>query len=391
MSRFHRVIGAGVVLGLLAGALWEAGRRYAEVGLPRLIDWERVTQAAHAACRNAGPDALWSRSQMADRYAQWVARSERLIGEYTGRPLSWHLDDVRVLDRYEWIRANVDNFRLLFQPIEDLYANMLSEKPFGIHMIGGLNQVLLSGQMGLLLGYMAQRVLGQYDLSLLGREPLAAGKLYFVEPNIAQLEHRLNLPGDEFRMWIALHETTHAFEFEAHPWLREYMNNLLISYFESLSHDLLGLRGERSALRSLLSRVGANLSQTRFTVELVMNPEQRRLFRQLQALMCLVEGFSNHVMDAVGRAELSGYDMLKERFEERAKHKSPAERFFAKLTGLDVKMEQYRAGEHFVNTAVDLRGLAFVNRVWDTPLNLPTLAEIYHPEQWVARMERVRS
>jgi len=215
------------------------------------------------------------------------------------------------------------------------------------------------------------------------------GKIYFVEPNIAYLQQRLKMPGDEFRMWIALHETTHAFEFESHPWLREYMNNMLISYFESISHDLLGLKSQRNPFHSLVGRIGANLAHTKFTLELVMNPEQRRLFRQLQALMCLVEGFSNHVMDAVGRDELKGYDVMKKRFEERGAHKSAAERIFTKLTGMDVKMEQYRAGEAFVGKAVALRGLAFVNRVWDSPLNLPTLDEIYHPEEWVSRMERV--
>lgn len=389
MARYERFVGAGLLLGVAAGLLWEAGRRYAQISVPRLIDWDRVVQAAIATSRKAAAEPAWSRANMSGRYAEWVERSERLISEYTGRRLPSHLEDVRVLDREAWIRANVDNFQLLFQPIEDLYAGMLEEKPFGIHMVGGLNQMLLSGQMGLLLGYMAQRVLGQYDLSLLGREPLTTGKLYFVESNIAQLEQRLKLPGDEFRMWIALHETTHAYEFESHPWLRDYMNNMLISYFESLSHDLLGLKAQRSALRSLINRVGSNISRSRFALELVMSPEQQRLFRQLQALMCLVEGFSNHVMDAVGRAELPGYDVMKVRFEDRARHKSPAERFFTKLTGLDIKMEQYRAGEQFVNTAVGLRGLPFVNRVWDSPLNLPTLDEIYNPEQWVARIERV--
>ncbi|MHB1005204.1 MAG: zinc-dependent metalloprotease [Chloroflexota bacterium] len=389
MARYRRLVGAGLLLSVAAGLLWEAGRRYQEVAVPRLIDWDRVKQSAQATLTRTKPDPAWSREEMQGRYSDWVSRSEQLIGEYTGRELPRHLEDVRVLDRPEWVAANVENFQILFQPVEDLYQNMLHEKPFGIHMIGGFNQILLSGQMGLMLGYMAQRVLGQYDLSLLGREVLTAGKLYFVEPNIAMLERRLKLPGDEFRMWIALHETTHAYEFESHPWLREYMNNMLIAYFDTLSHELLGMKDQRNPLQSIISRVTSNLSRTRFALEIVMSPQQRRLFQQLQALMCLVEGFSNHVMDAVGRVQLAGYDTMKERFEARSAKKSPGERIFSRLTGLDVKMEQYRAGEAFVNQAVAMRGLAFVNHVWDSPRNLPTLDEIYHPDQWVARLERV--
>ena len=83
--------------------------------------------------------------------------------------------------------------------------------------------------MGVLLGYLARRVLGQYDLSLLGREPRCAGRLYFVEPNIAGVQQELGLDDEDFRLWIALHETTHAFEFEAYPWVREYFNTMLES------------------------------------------------------------------------------------------------------------------------------------------------------------------
>ena len=80
-------------------------------------------------------------------------------------------------------------------------------------------------------------MLGQYDLTLLGREPMAPGRLYYVEPNIRAAEQTLGLPRDEFRMWLALHETTHAFEFEAHPWLRDHFNHMLERYFDFLRQD----------------------------------------------------------------------------------------------------------------------------------------------------------
>jgi coenzyme F420 biosynthesis associated uncharacterized protein len=389
MANYQRYVGAGILLGVVAGVLWSAGRRYAEVASPRLIEWDRVRQAAYIAARRGAPEPLWSPSTMGQRYADWVAESETLIAKYTGRSLPRQLADVRVYTRQEWIDANVENFQVLFEPIEQIYSGMLDEKPFGIHIVGNLNQVFLSGQMGLMMGYMSQRVLGQYDMSLLGREPLTTGRLYFVEPNIAETERKLKVPGDQFRMWIALHETTHAYEFEAHPWLRDYQNNLLLSYFESLSNDLMGVRTQRSPLRGILRRITSNLPNSTSGLEAVMSNEQRRLFRQLQAMMCLAEGFSNHVMDVVGAQVLPKYGLLKERFEGRAKNKSAAEKLLTKITGLDVKMEQYRAGENFVNRAVDQRGFEFVNRVWASPLNLPTLDEIYDPEQWVARMERV--
>ncbi|MHB1133263.1 MAG: zinc-dependent metalloprotease [Chloroflexota bacterium] len=389
MPNLRRYVGAGLLLGLAAGALWGAGRRYADIASPRLVNWDRVRQAAYAAASRAAPEPMWSRSEVAGRYAEWVRDSERLIAVYTGQHLPRQIDEVFVFSRADWIDANVDNFQVLFEPIEGLYTRMLDEKPFGVHLMGSLNQAVLSGQMGLMMGYMSQRVLGQYDMSLLGREPLTTGRLYFVEPNIAETEQRLELPGEQFRMWIALHETTHAYEFEAYPWLRDYMNNLMISYFETFSHDMLGLKSETGTVHALLRRVTDNFSRSKSALESMMSGEQRRLFRQMQSLMCLVEGFSNHVMDAVGKEVLPNYELMKERFEGRAKNKSQAERLLVKITGLDVKMEQYRAGEAFVNQAVGLRGFEFVNRVWNSPLNLPTLEEIYKPAEWISRMERV--
>ena len=88
------------------------------------------------------------------------------------------------------------------------------------------NRWLTTRQLGVLLGFMGQRVLGQYDLALLSAEA-APGRLLFVEENIRQTAKALGVPLDSFRTWIALHETTHAFEFEAHPWLRPYLASRL--------------------------------------------------------------------------------------------------------------------------------------------------------------------
>ena len=102
---------------------------------------------------------------------------------------------------------------------------------------GGANRAVVSAELGVLLGYLARRVLGQYDMALLGREPMDAGKLYYVEPNIAAVEQSLGLPSEDFRMWLALHETTHAFEFEAYPWVKTHFNALLTEYMEFLKAD----------------------------------------------------------------------------------------------------------------------------------------------------------
>jgi putative hydrolase len=117
-----------------------------------------------------------------------------------------------------------------------------------------------------------------------------------------------------------------------------------------------------------------------------MKPDQRALFAEMQALMCVVEGYSNHVMNAVGKELLPSYSGIARKFEKRQRDRGIAEQLFARLTGLDIKLEQYRLGEHFVDTVAKKHGHDVAKRIWDGPAYLPTMAEIKEPERWAARV-----
>jgi coenzyme F420 biosynthesis associated uncharacterized protein len=189
-------------------------------------------------------------------------------------------------------------------------------------------------------------------------------------------------------MWLALHETTHAFEFEAHPWLRDHFNAMLERYFAYLREDATTLRAQGlGGLRLYIDRVRSGSGESGSWLEALMNAEQRALFNEMQATMCIVEGYSNHVMNAVGRDLLPNYALISRRFAQRLQQRSQADQLLAKLTGLDVKLEQYRLGEQFIDRIVRERGHNFARRVWSGADYLPTMAEIRHPELWLARID----
>src|SRR5579884_148975 len=121
-------------------------------------------------------------------------------------------------------------------------------------------------------------------------------------------------------------------------------------------------------------------------IQAVMTPQQRELFNTMQATMSVIEGYSNHVMNAVGRQLIPTYELISRRFERRQRQRTPAERLFARLTGLDIKMEQYRQGEAFINEVARQRGHDFAKLVWSGPEYLPTLEELRNPDQWIARV-----
>jgi coenzyme F420 biosynthesis associated uncharacterized protein len=245
------------------------------------------------------------------------------------------------------------------------------------------NRWVTTRQLGFLLGFMGSKVLGQYDLALLTAEA-KPGKLLFVEENIRQTAAVLDVPLDPFRTWIALHETTHAFEFEAHPWLRPYLAERLERQLSLFGREASGLG--RETLRNLGRAIRGDSDGGEHWIERLMSEEQRRLFRETQAVMSLLEGFSDYIMDEVGRDLVPDVERISAKFHERRNaRRSPFERAVMRLTGMDVKLEQYRKGEAFVAAIAAAGGPAALNRLWAGPEMLPRPGEIDDPASWLAR------
>ena len=349
-----------------------------------MIDWERAREVAVSMNRGDTLTAA-QRKRLDAYYEDLVAKCIPIVSDYTGTVLPVSDQRTFAFDRIDWIDANLHGFRRMFEPIEELTSSTREKGPLG-RVAAGVNQTIVSYEIGLLLGYLARRVLGQYDLALLGREPLeSSGKLYYVEPNIKGIEGKLGLPREEFRMWLALHETTHAFEFEAHPWLRVHFNSLLEQYMRIMKQEAELLAQGLQGLKMIAGRIRVDGEDRGSWIESLMNEDQRALFSQMQAMMCVIEGYSNHVMNAVGRDLLSQYDEIARKFEVRQQQRTQSEKLFARLTGLDVKMEQYRAGERFIDEIVRLRGHDMASMVWSGPEFLPTMDEIRDPQQWIDR------
>jgi coenzyme F420 biosynthesis associated uncharacterized protein len=384
----RRLAAAGLVLGAAVGA-WAGGRArsYAANEQPKgLIDWERARSIAVNMNRGHVLTA-GERARLDDYYRDLVRRCVPVVASYTRSELPATVERTFAFDRVDWINANLDAFRTLFAPFEELHTSKEGSTSVVSVLWGGMNRAVISAELGLLLGYLARRVLGQYDMALLGREPVETGKLYYVEPNIRNVERMLGLPKDEFRMWLALHETTHAFEFESHPWVRQHFNGLLGKYMEFLKQDAAQLTRGFGGLKIYAERLRNRRAGEESWIEALMTSEQRALFQQMQALMCVIEGFSNHVMNAVGRDLLPTYDRIAKRFEARQRQRTVAEQLFARLTGLDLKLEQYRLGEVFVDRIVQERGQAALDRLWSGSDALPTMEEIREPQRWLARWD----
>ena len=147
------------------------------------------------------------------------------------------------------------------------------------------------------------------------------------------------------------------------------------------------IRAGGSTLKSFVGRASDKRLGSGALLDVIMTPEQRAILGRVQALMCLLEGYSNHVMNSLGRQILPHFATIEERIEGRARQRGSAEKLFLRLTGLQMKLDQYRLGAAFVDRVHEDRGIDFVNRVWERVENLPTEAEIQSPALWVQRMD----
>jgi coenzyme F420 biosynthesis associated uncharacterized protein len=384
--REDRVWQAGFLIGSALGAAATVAGRHAEKAARRgLVDWPEVERIAIGRLRSAPGTLSAAELRAAEpEYAAAMARIVPALSNALGSPLPGVVERSGVVDRAGWVRANTGSFMSLMNKLEtDLLDQVM---PPG----GGLakatmalaNRWVTTRQLGFLLGFMGTRVLGQYDLALLSTEA-APGRLLFVEENIRATARGLGVPLGPFRTWIALHETTHAFEFEAHPWLRPYLAERLERQLTLFGKDARGLG--REALRGLGRSIRGETDGGHW-IERMMGPEQRALFRETQAVMSLLEGFSDYVMDEVGRDLVPDVERISERFHERRNKRTPFERSMLRLTGMDLKIEQYKKGEQFVRAIAERRGSTALKRLWDGPETLPRDGEIEAPERWITRV-----
>ena len=338
----------------------------------RLGDWETALRVGR---KLAGPGVsvpAVERARMREDFAELVPHAEDLIKAQTGMHVHGFRSRAWVMSRGEWIRANLNGLQRLLEP---LAARLLATRPER----ADLRRKALGAQAGALLGYVARRVLGQYDVFLPADDE---GLLYFVGPNVAEVERRYGMPPRDFRLWVAIHEVTHRVQFGQAQWLQGYLGGLVDAYLGSISLDSHEVFDQlRHAVEEMRSGDGDRMGG----VFMLLNPEQRELFTRMQGMMSLLEGHASFVMNEVAREHVADVDRMRSALAAR-RQRSPLERMFQKAIGFDQKVRQYDAGEAFVRGAIGRSGMDGFNLVWRSAENLPSLEEIATPERWVERV-----
>ena len=353
------------------------------------VNWELARQVGVANAVEAGPDLEPTEGDL--RMLEEAVRvAELQVGRFTGLPAPADVAQVRAVRRAGWVNANTESLKSLLEPAarrltdaierssgEQLPPEMAQVSAF----LRQLSPLLLGTQVGQVLGMLAHRVLGQYDVALPRSGP---GQLLFVVPNLAAFERDWSLDPREFRTLVALHEVTHRFEF-AQGWVRDRFQELLDDYLSTLKLDIEGMQ---SRLGSLDPADPAALQQLAESDEGLfwadLDDEQRLKLGRIQAFMAAAEGYGDHVMQAVGAELLGTYSRIEEamkRYRE-GEHGDPV---FERLLGVDMKREQYRKGRAFCEFVVEQTDEATLTRMWESADAMPSLPELHEPRLWLAR------
>ncbi|MBT2521126.1 zinc-dependent metalloprotease [Arthrobacter sp. ISL-28] len=370
-----------------AGPASAAGQTSAQ----SLINWEL---AASAAARLAPPGPSLNAREIGDAVDQLRAAADASVPHVhhiTRLEAARDLRDssVLVVDRASWSRANTQSFAVMLKPaIERMMANRKGTISPGAASVSG---AITGSQLGAVLAFLSSKVLGQYDpFAALaeGSTAPSGGRLLLVAPNIISVERELNVTPADFRLWVCLHEQTHRVQFAAAPWLRHHMLNEI----DNLSSHLLGnvdslMERASAAARSLKDRTASGSTPSRGAIlDLLQSPEEKAALSHLTAVMSLLEGHANVVMDAVDASIVPSVKTIRQRFNDRGQDRGVIEKFIRSLLGLDAKMRQYTDGAKFVRAVVEVVGMDGFNRVWDSAGNLPTEPEIHDAKIWLNRM-----
>jgi coenzyme F420 biosynthesis associated uncharacterized protein len=366
-----------------------------------MIDWDLAISTGVRFARQGPQVSLADARAVVAELRGLTAVVQQPVREVTGLTSQAAAGPVAVVDRPGWIRANVGGFRVVLEPLAEKLSERSSAVPAAGSVLGTVGSRVTGMQAGLILAYLSARVLGQYELFLPpgedgtganGTSPNGSatagpsvGRLTLVAPNIVMVERELGVDPHDFRRWVCLHEETHRVQFTSVPWLREYVQHMMTEFL--LASDLdpgAILERLRAAAGAVAGAVRGSDSES--LMEAMQSPAQRALLDKLTAVMTLVEGHGDYVMDAVGPQVVPSVEQIRERFNARRGSTGRVEQILRRILGIDLKMRQYAEGSKFVRTVVEEAGMAGFNKVWTSPETLPTRGELSRPADWLARV-----
>jgi coenzyme F420 biosynthesis associated uncharacterized protein len=345
--------------------------------MAQFVDWDLAAATAGTLSKSGPAVSYEEATQVVAELRELTDQAAGHVAAYTGLTSQIEVPPVRVVDRKDWAAVNIDGLKQVIGPLVSRLSGDKQPSPFA----DAIGSRVTGVQAGTILAYLSGRVLGQYEVF-----SGAPGQLLLIAPNIVEIERKINADSRDFRLWVCLHEVTHRTQFTAVPWMRGYFLGEVQAFTDASQsggeHILERLRRGVGTLSDSLRDPDSRAS----VIDIVQTPAQKAVLDRLTALMTLLEGHAEFVMDGVGPEVIPSVESIRSKFNQRRASGNPLEKAVRRLLGIEVKMRQYAEGHKFVHGVVERVGMTGFNKIFDSPLTLPRLDELGDPDAWVARV-----
>jgi len=344
--------------------------------MAQFVDWDLAAATAGALSKSGPAVSYEEATQVVAQLRDLTDEAAGHVAAYTGLTAQVEPTPVRVVDRKDWAAVNITGLKEVITP---LISRLSGDKQPGA-VADAIGSRVTGVQAGTVLAYLSGRVLGQYEVFSSER-----GQLLLNAPNIVEVERKINADPRDFRLWVCLHEVTHRTQFTAVPWMRGYFLGEVQAFVDASQNGEHILERMRRGVATLSDSLRDPDSRSS-VIDIVQTPAQKAVLDRLTALMTLLEGHAEFVMDGVGPEVIPSVESIRGKFNQRRESGNPLEKAIRRLLGLEVKMRQYAEGHKFVHGVVDRVGMAGFNKIFSSPLTLPRLEELGDPDAWVARV-----
>ncbi len=312
---------------------------------------------------------------------EFTAQAEELVAAETGLKSMSGAARAQVTTRSGWVDANVASFQRLLRPVTKKMAERVSYS-----WLAPVAQRASGTEMGAVLGWMSTRVLGQYDLLIIEDDrPEDQDMVYYVGPNVMALEHKHGFDPHQFRLWLALHETTHRAQFTGIEWLRPHFLGLVQEALDTAEPDLEHFKQVAKQVLEARRRGEDPLADGGLPA-LLATPEQKAVLDRIGGMMSLLEGHGDVTMDRAGASHIPDAGRFARVLRHRRNSAKGLSKLLQRIIGIEAKLNQYAAGEAFIETVEARGGPELVSRAWESADRLPTMTEIRNPQLWIDRV-----
>ena len=319
------------------------------------------------------------------------------IQSVTGRPDASLDVEPNVVTRAMWVQRTLDDYKPLFtdlatalqsgQPTTD---DDSSSDPFAAmfsQLSGMLAPVMMGMTVGSMVGLLARRAFGQYDLPL----PRGTGAPMFVIDNIDSFADDWSLPRDDVRMWTLINEySLHTVLGISH--IRERFDRLVRRHAASFRPNPSAISDKLSSLESddpmaMMQSLQKVFADPEVLLGAVRTSEQDALQPELDVILALVVGWADHIADQVGARILGNPGRLAEAARRRRIESGDDTAFVEKLLGLRLNRAQVERGKSFITGVIERAGADGLSPLLRSVEALPTVAEFDAPGLWLARLD----